>query len=281
MLNARASWLARIVPGILLLLACAAAAQQPARPYRILLTNDDGVRAPGLMALAEALRPLGEITIVAPAENQSGTGHAVTLSDPIYVDRVQLPGGITAAAVTATPATTVRLALARLLPDRPDLVVSGVNRGLNWGMNAYLSGTVAAAREGAIQGMPAIAASLAIEAHPDYGVAAQMTARVVEIVKGAGLPAGVFLNVSVPAGEAGLLKGLRLTRQSRLMGTDRYDEQKTPYGRRLFWNFFAQPSTDEDGTDVWAVMQGYVAVTPLRASEFDERAYETLRAVVR
>src|SRR3990172_10434927 len=135
-----------------------AGAQTPA-PYRILVTNDDGVRAPGLLALARVLQDLGEVTIVAPAENQSGKGHSITIGDPLYAAVVELPGGLKATAVLATPATCVKVALGTLLADRVDLVVSGINRGWNVGRVAYVSGTVGAAREAALQGIPAIAAS--------------------------------------------------------------------------------------------------------------------------
>ena len=247
-------------------------------PYRILITNDDGIRAPGLAALVEALAPLGEITIVAPSANHSGTGHAITLSDPIYIERTQVAGR-EATGLSATPATCVRVALSKLLDTKPDLVVSGVNRGSNFGLNAYISGTVAAAREAAMQGVPAIASSLDITGHPNYGPAAAATAQIVEIVKKGGLPQGVFLNVNVPAGSA--LKGLRLARQSRQMGTERFEEQKTPYGRRMFWSFFEQPTTAEPGTDVQAALDGYVAVTPLHAYEFSAEAFEQLKERIR
>lgn len=247
-------------------------------PYRILITNDDGIRAPGLAALVEALAPLGEITIVAPSANHSGTGHAITLSDPIYIERTEVAGR-EATGLSATPATCVRVALSKLFDAKPDLVVSGVNRGSNFGLNAYISGTVAAAREAAMQGVPAIASSLDIAGHPNYGPAAAATAQVVEIVKAGGLPPGVFLNVNVPAGAA--VKGLRLARQSRQMGTERFEEQKTPYGRRMFWSFFEQPTTAEPGTDVQAALDGYVAVTPLQAYEFSTEAFEQLKGRIR
>src|SRR5829696_1733900 len=186
------------------------------QPYRILVTNDDGVRSLGLAALVQALAPLGEITIVAPTENQSGTGHAITLNDPIYTERVDV-GGKSATGLLATPATCVRIALGKLLQARPDLIVSGVNRGSNFGLNAYISGTVAAAREGAMQGVPSIAASLDITGHPNYGPAAAASAAVAEIVKQGGLPKGIFLNVNVPAGPTN--KGLKLVKQSATMGT--------------------------------------------------------------
>lgn len=251
--------------------------QAPA-PYRILVTNDDGIRAPGLAALVEALAPLGELSIVAPSTNHSGTGHALNLSDPIYVERVEVAGRA-ATGLTATPATCVRVALASLLTDTPDLVVSGVNRGSNFGLNAYISGTVAAAREAAMHGIPAIAASLDISGHPEYGAAAAATAQVAAIVKSGGLPRGVFLNVNVPPGDQ--LKGLRLTRQSQAMGTERFEESKTPYGRRMFWSFFEQPASGEPGSDVHAALDGYVAITPLAASEFSESAFEALKGRVR
>lgn len=251
-----------------------AGAQQP---YRILLTNDDGVRAPGLAALAEALGSVGEVTVVAPAENHSGTGHAITLSDPIYLARVEIAPGITATSLTGTPATCVRLALSRLLDTKPDLVVSGVNRGSNFGLNAYISGTVAAAREAAMQGIPAIASSLDISGHPNYGAAAAATARIAAIVKAGGLPPGIFLNVNVPPGPATAHRGLKFARQSSQMGTERYDEAKTPYGRQLFWSFFEQPTSAEPDSDVQAALDGFIAVTPLRASEFDAEAFEALK----
>lgn len=247
------------------------------QPYRILLTNDDGVRAPGLAALAEALGSVGEVTIVAPAENHSGTGHAITLSDPIYVARVEIAPDMSATSLTGTPATCVRLALDQLLETKPDLVVSGVNRGSNFGLNAYISGTVAAAREAAMHGIPAIASSLDITGHPNYGPAAAATARVAAIVKEGGLPPGIFLNVNVPPGPATAHKGLKFARQSQQMGIERYDAAQTPYGRRLFWSFFIQPTTAEPGSDVQATLDGYIAVTPLRASEFDEAAFESLK----
>lgn len=246
--------------------------------YRILITNDDGIRAPGLAALVDALAPLGEITIVAPSANHSGTGHAITLSDPIYIERAEVAGR-QATGLSATPATCVRVAFAKLLDVKPDLVVSGVNRGSNFGLNAYISGTVAAAREAAMQGVPAIAASLDITGHPNYGPAAAATARVVEMVKKGGLPKGVFLNVNVPAGAE--FKGLRLARQSSQMGTERFEESKTPYGRRMFWSFFEQPASAEPGTDVQAALDGYVAVTPLQTSEFSDSAFDELRGRIK
>lgn len=256
------------------LLGASTAAQQPARPYRILLTNDDGVRAPGILALAQALRTLGEVTIVAPAENQSGKGHAITIADPIYVDQVTLAGQISAWSAVATPASCVKVALGALMTEKPDLVVSGINRGYNLGAVVYVSGTAGAAREAALSGIPAIAASLNVEGDPNYGPAAEMVRRVAEQVKARGLGPGVFLNVNVPAGALESLKGIQVSRQSLQTGKERFEEQKTPSGRRYFWSVWHEPTGDVEGTDVWAVEHGYVALVPLKATEFDQDTFE-------
>lgn len=130
-----------------------------------------------------------------------------------------------------------------------------------------------------MQGIPAIASSLDIAGHPNYGPAAKATAQVVEIVKANGLPKGVFLNVNVPAGNE--LKGLKLARQSSQMGTERYEEARTPYGRRMYWSFFEQPTGAEPDSDVQAALDGYVSVTPLQASEFSPEAFELLKNRIR
>lgn len=245
--------------------------------YRILVTNDDGIDSPGLAALVEALLPLGEITIVAPYENQSGIGHALNLRDPIFPMRREVAGQ-SATALTATPATCVRVAIDSLMKEAPpDLVVSGVNRGLNFGRNAYISGTVAAAREAALQGIPAIAVSLDRAREQDYTAAAAAAAEVAAVVKEHGLPETVFLNVNVPISAT---LGRKLARQSLLAGTETYEARKNPYGRPYFWSFFQQPTAEsEPGSDVEAVRSGYVAVTPLRAHESADEALEALAVI--
>jgi 5'-nucleotidase len=254
-------------------------AQSPSQPFRILITNDDGVHAPGILAVAQALQSLGDVTIVAPATNQSGKGHSITIEDPIYVDAVKLPGGIEATSVAGTPATSVKVAVGALLKFKPDLVVSGINRGWNVGSVTYVSGTLGAAREAALLGLPAIAASLSID-ETNYDPAAQIVRQVVEMFRKTGLDRGVFLNINVPAGAASAIKGIQLTRQSALTGVERFDEQRSPRGRRYFWSVWNEPTGDVEGTDVWALEHGYAAVTPLRATEFDARTYETWRSAL-
>jgi 5'-nucleotidase len=274
------------VPVLLLLIVLAAAplAQSPAapqssQPYRILLCNDDGVRAPGILAAAQALKTIADVTIVAPATNQSGKGHSITIEDPIYVESVTLSGDLPATAVAGTPATSVKVALGVLLSQKPDLVVSGINRGWNLGSVTYVSGTVGAAREAALAGIPAIAASLSSE-ESNYAPAADVLRQVVQMARKAGFARGVFLNVNVPAGSANAIKGIQLTTQSALTGVERFEEQRSPRGRRYFWSVWNEPTGDAEGTDVWAVEHGYAAVTPLRATEFDAAAYESFRKVI-
>jgi 5'-nucleotidase len=175
----------------------------------------------------------------------------------------------------------VKVGLKALMPTRPDLVVSGINRGYNLGMVAYVSGTVGAAREAAMAGIPAIASSLASSRDMDYAPAAQIVLRVARMVKERGLEPGVFLNVNVPAGSASAIRGTRVTTQSASQGTERFEEQRTPAGRRYFWSVWHEPSGDKTETDVWATEHGYAAVTPLRVGEFDRPAFETWTKVLR
>lgn len=249
-------------------------------PYRILVTNDDGVRAPGILAVAQALKAVGEVTIVAPADNQSGKGHSISSLDPVYIQTVTLAGGLEATALTATPASCINIAMTTLMKERPNLVVSGINSGVNSGRLSYVSGTVGGAREGALYGIPSIAASMSVAGGwNDYTEAAKATARVAEMVKKQGLPPGVFLNVNIPAGTP---KGLRVAAQSSLAGTQTWTEQTNPRGRRYFWNFFREPDKDTDATsDVSAVAQGWVAVTPLKATEYDAATANRLKATMK
>jgi 5'-nucleotidase len=252
--------------------ALAPAGARQAPPYRILVTNDDGVRAPGIAAVAQILQAIGNVTVVAPAVNQSGKGHSITIAEPIFREELTLPNGLKAIGLSATPVSTVKVALANILKPRPDLVVSGINRGYNMGMSAYLSGTVGAAREAAIAGIPAIAAST-LTAVKDYGAAAEAVLGVARRAKQYGLPPHTFLNVNIP--DVGDTKGYRVTSQAMTWGGDeRFTEGKHPDGRTFYWNVYEEGGAAPEGTDVWAVSQGYVAVVPMRAGEFDPKLQE-------
>lgn len=266
----------------LVLVGLVAAWPRAQTPYRILLTNDDGVTAPGLQAVADALRALGEVQIVAPAENQSAKGTALTTADPIHRMDITLPNGMAAIGLTATPATTMRIAVTKIATARPDLVISGINNGVNTGLAAYISGTVAAAREAASMGIPSMASSLAFRAAKDvesFRAAAEVTLRIARVVKTRGLPKGIFLNVSVPAGTMQTFKGIRLTTQGHSLGLqDTYEERVSPRtGKPYYWNKIVEGAEDVEGSDSWAVPNGYVAVTPYRVGEFDRATFDALQ----
>jgi 5'-nucleotidase len=256
-----------------LLLAPAGAAQAPA-PYRILISNDDGVDAPGLAAVAQILQAIGNVIIVAPQQNQSGKGHSITIAEPIFRRTVKLPNGLEAIGLSATPVSTVKVALEKIVTPAPDLVVGGINRGYNLGTSAYLSGTVGVAREGAIHGIPAIAASLTSSTN-DYVHAAEAVLGVARRVKQYGLPPNTFLNVNIPAGEP---KGYQVTTQAMTAGGDEsFAEDKHPDGRTYYWNVYKEGGTAPQGTDVWAVSQGFVSVTPMKVGELEPSLQQPIR----
>jgi 5'-nucleotidase len=259
-----------------------ALAQRPAPPpYRILISNDDGVRAPGIAAVAQILQAIGEVTIVAPAENQSGKSHSIVISEPIFREDLTLPNGLRAIGLTATPASTVNVAIRNILKPKPDLVVSGINRGYNLAFTAYVSGTVGAAREGAMHGVPAIAASLAEAGAPrDFVFAAEEVLGVARRVKQYGLPPNTFLNVNVPAMPAGGYKGYLVTTQAMVQGGDEgFVEMTHPSGRTVYWNTYREDAKGPPGTDIWAVENGYVSVTPMKLTETDLSQLDSLRAM--
>ena len=249
------------------------AAQQPTRSYRILISNDDGVRAPALPVLAQALRPLGEIIIVAPIENQSGVSQALTAAPPIMREDLTLTGGLSAIGLSATPATTIQIAIKNIVMPRPDLIVTGINTAYNLGASAYLSGTVGAARQAVIEGVPAVATSMATSAVArDLSPAAQQVAGIVRHVRDRGLPAQTFLNVNIPPMPTGGYKGYQVTSQAAVRGgVESFVEGKRPgTNQTVYWSVYTEGAAAPQGTDIWAVNNGYVSVTPMHLGEYDE-----------
>jgi len=250
------------------------AAQQPTRSYRILISNDDGVRAPALPVLAQALRPLGEIIIVAPIENQSGVSQALTAAPPIMREDLTLTGGLSAIGLSATPATTIQIAIKNIVMPRPDLIVTGINTAYNLGASAYLSGTVGAARQAVIEGVPAVATSMATSAVArDLSPAAQQVAGIVRHVRDRGLPAQTFLNVNIPPMPTGGYKGYQITSQAAVRaGVEKFVEGKRPgTNQTVYWSVYTEGAAAPQGTDIWAVNNGYVSVTPMHLGEYDEK----------
>jgi 5'-nucleotidase len=271
---------------VTLLLACAfapARAQQRPQPppYRILVTNDDGVRAPGMAMVAQTLQAIGQVIIVAPTDNQSGKGHSIVTTEPIFRTDLTLSNGLRAISLTATPATTVHVAISNILTPKPDLVVSGINRGYNLGYASYLSGTVGAARQGAMQGVPSIATSLAEPGtQRDYVFAAEEVLGVARRVKQYGLPANTFLNVNIPVMPPDGYKGYLITTQAmQPSGKEHFVETKHPSGRSIYWSQYEEGGTGPQGTDLWAVSNGYVSVTPMKIGETDPSQMDALRAI--
>ena len=244
----------------------------------ILLTNDDGIRHPGLVAMYRELIKLGEVHVVAPETVQSATGHGVTISTPLLTDRVTVEDTFTGIAVDGRPADCVKLAVAKLLPRQPDLVISGINSGANVGINVIYSGTVAAAIEAAFLGLPSIALSLYLrkEVITDYKVAAKRAMGVIEQILAAGLTAGQTVSVNLPAVPADQQPaGIKVVRQCVRPWVDNYEKRQDPRGRDYYWNssIFTLRSTDED-TDVAALRDQYITVTPL---QFDLTSYAMMR----
>lgn len=244
----------------------------------ILLTNDDGIRAPGLVAMYRELTSLGEVHVVAPETVQSATGHGITLSTPLLTQRVTVEETFTGTAVDGRPADCVKLAVSRILPRRPDLVISGINAGANVGINVIYSGTVAAAIEAAFLGLPSIALSLYLrnEIPLDFARTAGFAMTVVRQILAAGLKGGQVISVNLPP----LMKdqsptGVKVVRQCTNAWADEYEERTDPRGRPYYWNttVFRLGSTDQD-TDVAALRDGYITITPL---QFDLTHYPMLR----
>ena len=232
----------------------------------ILLSNDDGIQSEGLTALEESLRPIGEIYTVAPDRAQSSMSHALTLHRPLRVHEIA-PRRMS---VDGTPVDCVKLALTGLLPVRPNLVVSGINKGPNLGDDIIYSGTVSAAIEGALLGLPAIAVSLVTFKDFDFRAAAEFTAHLVSQIQQSGIPPKTLLNVNVPPVSKEALKGWRMTRMGKRHYSENIVERVDPRGAKYYWIggddlCFAQ----EDGTDCIAVHEGYVSVTPLQVDLTD------------
>jgi 5'-nucleotidase len=237
----------------------------------ILLTNDDGIHAGGLQALADGLRDFATLSIAAPSREQSGTAQSLTLRQPIIVNNV----GERQWSVEGTPADAVIVALHRLLPEPPDLVISGINAGANLGENAYYSGTVGAAREAALHHIPAFAISLCSkDAAVKFDTAARVARSAAEIIFKEGLPDQVLLNVNVPAAWSG---GVKFTRQSKKITRNQLREGKDPRGRTYYWLF--EQRIDKDvapDTDYAAIFSGAVSITPLHLDPTDTQSLNHL-----
>ena len=250
----------------------------------ILVTNDDGVAAPGLLALAQEMRLLGQVSILAPDRNWSASGHVKTMHRPLRVKEVALADGSLALASDGAPSDCVALALLGLLPQKVDLVVSGINPNANIGHDVTYSGTVTAAMEAAIGGVPGLAVSLnSPEGHKgalDFGPAARAARRVAETVMQHSPDPRTLLNINVPYLPDEQIKGIMVTRQGLRVYRDKLDERVDPRGKPYYWIGGDFPTAiPDEGTDFGALARGYISVTPLDLDLTDYRAQEALLGV--
>jgi len=244
----------------------------------ILISNDDGITAPGIRALVDAMKSIGDIIIVAPDSPQSGMGHAVTISKPLRLDKTDIYGDIPAYQCSGTPADCVKLAVDKVLHRKPDLLVSGINHGSNSSINVLYSGTMSAAMEGAIEGMPSVGFSLCNYSYDaDFSLAKSVAQRVAKNIIQNGLPQGTLLNVNIPNVVAADFKGLKVCRQAIAKWQEEFDERRDPNGRRYFWLTGKFINMDKGiDTDEWALANNFASIVPVH---FDLTAYHAMQAL--
>lgn len=249
--------------------------QADQRPL-ILITNDDGITAPGIKALVECMLQLGEVVIVAPDSPQSAMGHAITISKPLRLDRTYTFGkDIVAYQCSGTPADCVKLAVDKVLHRKPDLLVSGINHGANSSINVIYSGTMSAAVEGAIEGMQSIGFSLLdYDLNANFEPVKKFVLQIAQQVLREGLPEGTLLNVNFPKLPEEEIKGIKICRQARAKWVEEFDERLDPNGRKYYWltGKFVQLDHGQD-TDEWALANGWVSVVP---TQYDLTAHHAI-----
>jgi 5'-nucleotidase len=247
----------------------------------ILVTNDDDITAPGIHALVEAVRPLGKIVVVAPDRPQSGMGHAITIGVPLRMDKVSLfDEDIEAYQCSGTPVDCVKLARDKILHRLPDICLSGINHGANHSINIIYSGTMSAAMEAAIEGIPSIGfSSLDYSYDADFTVAKKVAYRLTKKVLEAKLPKGALFNVNIPVVSEDHLKGIRICRQANAKWVEDFDERRDPHGKKYYWLTGGFKNMDDgDDTDVWALENNYVSVVPV---QFDLTNYKLKKQLER
>ncbi len=246
---------------------------------RILITNDDGIHAPGLSALYAALRQLGDVTAIAPERPRSACGHAITLHKPLRLRPVDMPDGATGYASNGTPADCVALGVSDHIGGVPNLVVSGINFGPNLGVDMSYSGTVAAAMEAAICGIASFAISISSYDRPVFDPAAEFAVHLAQTIAERGLGGAGFLNVNVPALPRDQIRGVSITRQGQLRYSNRIERRTDPRGGVYYWLTGERVDRSHGlGGDLDAIEANLISVTPVRLDLTDERSLDTLAA---
>lgn len=239
----------------------------------ILVTNDDGITAPGIRKLIEIMNEIGDVIVVAPDSPQSGKGHAITINSTLMVEEIKMSGEQRDFACSGTPVDCVKLALDKILPRRPDLVVSGINHGSNSSINVIYSGTMSAAVEAGVEGLPAIGFSLldySFEA--DFDQARDFIKQIVLKTLANPMPEGIVLNVNIPKLKKEEIKGIRICRQAKAKWEENFDERTNPQGKKYYWltGYFNNMDSGDDA-DETALMEGYISIVPVK---FDLTGYE-------
>ncbi|GAA0872522.1 5'/3'-nucleotidase SurE [Gangjinia marincola] len=244
----------------------------------ILVTNDDGITAPGIRTLIDVMKELGDVVVVAPDSPQSGMGHAITINDALYCDPVQLKASEDHQeySCSGTPADCVKLATQEIMKRKPDLCVSGINHGSNSSINVIYSGTMSAAVEAGTEGIPAIGFSLLdYSLNADFKPTKKFVKAITQKVLEEGLPKGVVLNVNLPKLSEDDIKGVKICRQAKAHWVENFDKRTNPQGRDYYWltGEFINEDQGED-TDEWALANGYVSVVPV---QFDLTAHHVVQ----
>ncbi len=243
---------------------------------RILICNDDGIHAPGISVLHDAAKDFGELHVIAPDVERSAAGHAITLADPIKSTPVNKNGEFFGHGIGGTPADCIKLAVCAILKDTPpDLVLSGINLGSNTGISVIYSGTVSAATEGVVLGIPGIAFSLCTYTDPEWEMAGRMVKELTQKIIENPMPPGVLLNVNLPNLPYEQLKGIKVTRMGRSRFIEKFLKRLDPRGRTYYWlDGELEVHDDGDDIDIHAVRDGYVSITPIH---LDLTAYDHLK----
>ncbi|MEJ2158541.1 MAG: 5'/3'-nucleotidase SurE [Desulfobacteraceae bacterium] len=247
-------------------------------PLNILLTNDDGIFADGLLALHQALARHHRVFVVAPDRERSAVGHGITLQFPLRAKEVTVNGNATGWAVSGTPVDCIKLAILELMDTRPDLVISGINSGANVGINLNYSGTVAAAKEAAMYGIQSMAVSIQTDQKPNYESAAAFVAHLSPMVMAHQLPSGTFLNINFPALPADQASGVCVSRQSGDLYDEYFEKRQDPRDGTYYWQGSeSEPHYSHQDADGAALGNNYISITPVRCDMTDYQALERIR----
>jgi 5'-nucleotidase len=243
----------------------------------ILVTNDDGISAPGIRNLIAVMKEFGDVAVVAPDSPQSAMGHAITINNTLFINKVNFDNELLSEiSCSGTPVDCVKIALNEILDRKPDLVVSGINHGSNASINVIYSGTMSAAMEAAMSGIPAIGFSLLdYDWNADFEQAKPFIRKIISQVLEKGVPSDTVLNVNIPKLATENIKGIKICRQAKANWIEKFDKRQTPHGRNYYWmtGEFINQDKGED-TDIWALENGYISIVPVH---FDFTAHHAIQ----